>query len=104
MYRFSLSGVITRIDPQQAADALAMAVVVSLPWSTSATGILIVLWILSMLRFLSFSRLERSLYDLRKLASTLAGGVPILLWLLAVCQKFILFLNCPYEPATLSAC
>lgn len=84
MYRISLPGVIKRIDAQQAADALAMAVVVSLPWSTSITGILIVFWILSMLRFLSLSRLRKCLSDLRKSLSTLAGGLPLLLWFAAV--------------------
>lgn len=61
---------------QQAADWLAVAVVVSLPWSTSATVILIVLWLLAVLPTLAVA-------DLRRERLTAAGGLPVLLWLLA---------------------
>lgn len=57
------------------ADGLAIAVAVSLPWSTSATGILVVLWALALI----------AMFDLRALRETLmtpAGGLPVLLVLL----------------------
>src|SRR5215470_10957822 len=57
------------------ADALAAAVAVSLPWSTSATGILIVLWLIAAL-----PNLDRAT-RMRELA-TAAGGLPVLLWTL----------------------
>jgi O-antigen ligase len=57
------------------ADVLAAAVAVSLPWSTSATGILIVLWLIAAL-----PNLDRAT-RMRELA-TAAGGLPVLLWTL----------------------
>ena len=64
--------------PQRTAmtDAVAVAAAVSLPWSTSATGILIGIWILSAL--LSVRR-DVFLAELM----TPAGGLPVLLWLCA---------------------
>ena len=59
------------------ADWLAVGVALSLPWSTSATSILIALWVLAWLPTLDAGALRR------ELAST-AGGVPVLLWILAV--------------------
>jgi O-antigen ligase len=59
----------------QFADALAVAVALSLPWSTSATGILIGLWLVVLLPTLEFSMLRRELM-------APAGGLPILMWLL----------------------
>jgi O-antigen ligase len=61
---------------EQAADWLAVAVAVSLPWSTSATGILIVLWLLAVLPTLEVAAVRREL-------ATAAGGLPVLLWALA---------------------
>ncbi len=61
----------------QAAEWLAVAVAVSLPWSTTATGILIALWLLAVLPTLDAGGLRREL-------STGAGGLPVLLWALAV--------------------
>jgi O-antigen ligase len=61
---------------QQAADWLAVAVVVSLPWSTSASVILIVLWLVAVLPTLTVG-------DLRRELLTAAGGLPVLLWVLA---------------------
>ena len=61
---------------QQAADWLAVAVVVSLPWSTSATLGLIVLWLIAVLPTLDVASIRREL-------STAAGGLPVLLWVLA---------------------
>jgi O-antigen ligase len=61
---------------QQAADWLAVAVVVSLPWSTSASVILIVLWLVAVLPTLAVA-------DVRREFLTAAGGLPVLLWVLA---------------------
>jgi O-antigen ligase len=61
---------------QKAADCLAVAVVVSLPWSTSASVVLIVLWLVAVLPTLTVA-------DMRRELLTAAGGLPILLWLLA---------------------
>jgi O-antigen ligase len=61
---------------QQAADWLAVAVVVSLPWSTSASLILIVLWLVAVLPTLAVA-------DVRRELLTAAGGLPVLLWVLA---------------------
>jgi O-antigen ligase len=58
------------------ADWLAVGVAASLPWSTSATGILVVLWWLALLPTLDLATLRREL-------RTPAGGLPVLLWLLA---------------------
>jgi O-antigen ligase len=61
---------------KQAADWLAVAVVVSLPWSTSASVILIVLWLVAVLPTLAVA-------DVRHELLTAAGGLPVLLWVLA---------------------
>ena len=58
------------------ADWEAVAVAVSLPWSTSATSILLVVWLLTLLATLDFATVKKE-------AQTAAGGLPILLWLLA---------------------
>src|SRR6266851_1328658 len=58
------------------ADGLAIAVAVSLPWSTSATSILVVLWLLAVMPTLDVAGLRRTLL-------TPAGGLPVLLLLLA---------------------
>lgn len=61
---------------QQLADWLAVAVAVSLPWSTTATGILIALWLIAALPILELGALRREI-------ESAAGGLPVLLWLLA---------------------
>src|SRR5215510_6395385 len=58
------------------ADWFAVAVAVSLPWSTSATSILIVLWLIVVVPSLSPASVRREV-------ATAAGGVPVLLWGLA---------------------
>lgn len=58
------------------ADYLVVAVAISLPWSTSATSILILLWLLVLIPTLDFAELRRELL-------TPAGGLPVLLWVLA---------------------
>ena len=59
------------------ADGLAIAVVASLPWSTSATGILSILWLIAVIPTLDGA-------ELRRVLCTPAGGLPILLCLLAL--------------------
>ena len=62
---------------ERAADALAVAAVVSMPWSTTATGILIALWLAALLPTLDWPMVRREL-------STPAGGLPVLFFSLAV--------------------
>ena len=59
----------------QIADGLAAAVAVSLPWSTSATSILIVLWIIAVVPTLDVASVRREVMSP-------AGGLPVLLWTL----------------------
>ena len=59
-----------------AADWLAVAVAMSLPWSTSATGILLVLWLIAVLPTLDLAAVRREVM-------TPAGGLPVLFWALA---------------------
>jgi O-antigen ligase len=59
----------------QIADALVTAVAVSLPWSTSATAILIVLWLLALVPTLDAASVRRELLSA-------AGGLPVLVWAL----------------------
>ena len=59
-----------------AADWLAVAIAVSLPWSTSATAILVVLWLIALVPSLDPAQLRGEL-------QSAAGGLPVLLWLLA---------------------
>ena len=58
-------------------DILAVAIAVSLPWSTSATGILVGLWFFTLVPVLRWN-------DLRRKILTPAGGLPVLLVLLGV--------------------
>ena len=64
-----------RQDFLRLADWLAVGVALSLPWSTSATSILIVLWFLAWVPTFDVSALRR------EVASS-AGGLPVLLWAL----------------------
>jgi O-antigen ligase len=59
------------------ADLLAAAVAASLPWSTSATGILTATWLLAVLPTLSFEALRREV-------RSAPGGLPVLLAIIAV--------------------
>ena len=59
------------------ADIFAVAIAVSLPWSTSATAILIGLWFLTLVPVLRWDELRREIL-------TPAGGLPVLLLLLGV--------------------
>jgi hypothetical protein len=57
------------------ADWLAVGVALSLPWSTSATSVLIVVWFLAWLPTLDVNALRREV-------ASAAGGLPVLLWAL----------------------
>ena len=70
---------INRAQLERNADGLAVAVAVSLPWSTSATAILLVLWLIVLIPTFQQSDLRRE-----PTLTTLAGGLPVLLWLLAL--------------------
>ncbi|MGB6584978.1 MAG: O-antigen ligase family protein [Pseudolabrys sp.] len=59
------------------ADGLVVALAVSLPWSTSATSILAVFWLLALIPTLRWA-------DIRREVSALAGGLPVLLVVLGV--------------------
>ena len=66
---------------RELADWLAVAVAVSIPWSTTATGILIALWLAAALPTLERGALRREI-------ESLAGGLPVLLWALALLGLF----------------
>src|SRR6476619_472243 len=59
------------------ADIVAVAVAVSLPWSTSATAILVGLWFFTLVPVLRWDELRREIL-------TPAGGLPALLVLLGL--------------------
>lgn len=59
------------------ADGLAVATAISLPWSTSATAILMVLWLLALIPTLTWAELRREVL-------TPGGGLPVLLVALGV--------------------
>jgi O-antigen ligase len=60
-----------------AADVLVIAVAAVLPWSTSATGILLVLWLFALVPSISWT-------DLRRELVTPAAGLPVLLMFLGL--------------------
>jgi O-antigen ligase len=65
-----------RLRQAEVSDWLAVGVAVTLPWSTTATGILIALWLIVLLVTLDVASLRREL-------KTAAGFLPVLLWVLA---------------------
>jgi O-antigen ligase len=73
----SIARLTDRMRLADTADWLAVATAVSLPWSTSATGILLVLLLLAFIPTLDWA-------DLRRELVTLAGGLPVLLVALGV--------------------
>ncbi len=77
MSGMSIANRIVRAKLTGIAEGLAVAVAVSLPWSTSATGILLVLWLLAVIPTLDWTSLRREL-------ATVAGGLPVLLVALGV--------------------
>jgi O-antigen ligase len=68
----SIAHLTGRLRLAEIADWLAVATVVSLPWSTSATGILLVLLLLALIPTLNWA-------DVRRELLTAAGGLPVLL-------------------------
>jgi O-antigen ligase len=72
----SVANLLDRKRLAQIADWAAVGVAVSLPWSTSATSIFLVLWLLTLLPTLDVAMVRREI-------ETAAGGLPVLLWLLA---------------------
>lgn len=66
---------------ERLADWLAVAVAVSLPLSTTATGVLVVAWLVAVLPTLEWAAVRRELFSA-------AGGLPVLLWLLAIVGMF----------------
>jgi O-antigen ligase len=72
----SVSAKIDRARLARIADASLIGVAVALPWSTSATWILLALWLAALLPTLTVA-------DLRRELISPAGGLPVLLWLLA---------------------
>ena len=64
-----------RFDLARLADWSAIALAVSLPWSTSATGILAVLWAIALIPTLDWRELKRDLM-------TATSGLPVLLFAL----------------------
>ena len=77
MAGLSIASPIARAKLVRISDGLMVAVAVSLPWSTSATGILLVLWLLALFPTLEWSNVRRELM-------APAGGLPVLLFLLGV--------------------
>lgn len=71
------TAVFNRARLELAADAWAVAVVTSIPWSTTATAILGGLWFLAVLPTLQWSAVRREMF-------TAAGGLPVLFCLLAI--------------------
>ena len=71
-----IANVLDRKQVAQLADWAAVGVAVSLPWSTSATSILLVVWLLTLLPTLDVAMVRREV-------ETAAGGLPVLLWLFA---------------------
>jgi O-antigen ligase len=75
-----VSPAVGRLEPARlgvAADTLAAAAVASLPWSTTATGVLIALWLIVLIPTLDTDAVKRAILSP-------AGGLPVLLWLMAV--------------------
>ena len=72
---------------ERLADWLAVAVAVTLPWSTSISQILIVAWLVALVPTLDVATVRREL-------QTPAGVLPVLLWLLALVG--VLWANVPF--------
>lgn len=77
MVGFSIANDIDKASFVRVADGLVIAIAVSLPWSTSATAILAVLWVFALIPVLGWA-------DARGELLTPAGGLPVLLVLLGL--------------------
>ena len=72
----SVAGLFDRAQFARAADWLAVAAAMALPWSTSVAGILIALWLIAVIPTLDLAAVRREVM-------TPAGGLPVLLWAFA---------------------
>ena len=72
---------LTRKQLSKMADGLAVALAVSLPWSTSATSILAVLWLLALIPTIDIPALK-------KVVLTPAGGAPLIFVALGAAGMF----------------
>src|SRR3954468_19317344 len=81
MASLSLTRAFDRARAERWADGLAVALAVSLPWSTSATGILAPLWGVVLIPTLDWP-------ETRRILLSAVGGLPVLLVLLGVAGMF----------------
>jgi O-antigen ligase len=72
-----ISRAVDRARLSSVADWLAVGVVAAMPWSTSISQILIVIWLIALIPSLEVAALRREV-------QSLAGGLPVLLWLLGL--------------------
>ena len=72
MAGFSFAKGFDRAGLARIADALVVAIAVCLPWSTSATAILLVLWLIAEVPTVDWA-------DVRRAVMTPAGWLPVLL-------------------------
>src|SRR5262245_30360340 len=72
MVRLSVTNGVDRTSLMRIADGLVIVLAVSLPWSTSATSVLAVLWVLALIPVLGWA-------DIRRELLTPAGGLPVVL-------------------------
>jgi O-antigen ligase len=72
-----INRVFDRVRLELAADWLAVGAVAAMPWSTSISQILIVIWLVVLIPTLDVATLRREV-------QSLAGGLPVLLWLLGL--------------------
>src|SRR4029078_5529973 len=70
------------------ADWLAVGIAIAMPWSISASQILTAGWLFALLPTLDIS-------DARREVRSAAGGLPVLLWLLALLG--MLWANVPWD-------
>ncbi len=77
MAGLSIAAPFDRAKLAQVADALVVLIAVALPWSTSALGILLVLWLLALIPTLDWPEVRRELLNP-------AGALPVLLVLLGI--------------------
>jgi hypothetical protein len=81
MASLSLTRAFDSARAERWADGLAVALAVSLPWSTSATGILAAVWAVVLIPTLNWR-------ELRPILLSAAGGLPVLLVLLGIAGMF----------------
>ena len=75
-----------RAGLERLADWLAVAVAVTMPWSTSISQILIVAWLVALVPTLDVATVRREL-------QSPAGALPVLLWILALVGFGLLWAN-----------